>query len=151
MRLLPPTADEAEQKAQQPASGVSRRAETLRSGLQAIVAGDAGTRLTLLSRQGLTLSSEAGRRLYSCCRPDVRSGIVLRVSMTQSTCVHSERRHGRLDAPLGPRAARDGHSAIVVGKRAAHSWPECVAHMVSRTVVVGTVPRMRMRRQKAAT
>ena len=50
---------------------VSRRAETLRSGLQAIVAGDTGTRLTLLSRQGLTLSSEAGRRLYACCRPDV--------------------------------------------------------------------------------
>ncbi len=73
MRLLPPTAAEAEQKAQQPTPGVSRRAETLRSGLQAIVAGDAGARLTLLSRQGLTLSSEAGRRLYSCCRPDVRS------------------------------------------------------------------------------
>ena len=70
MRLLPPTADEADQK---PAPGVSGRAETLRSGLQAIVAGDAGTRLTLLSRQGLTLSSEAGRRLYACCRPDVRA------------------------------------------------------------------------------
>ena len=45
----------------------------MRSGLQAIVAGDTGARLTLLSRQGLTLSSEAGRRLYACCKPDVCS------------------------------------------------------------------------------
>ena len=73
MRLLP-SAEEAEQKRKTTgsATGVSSRAETLRNGLQAIVAGDTGTRLTLLSKQGLTLSSEAGRRLYACCKPDVR-------------------------------------------------------------------------------
>lgn len=41
-------------------------------GMRAVAAGEVSARLGLLSKQGLDFSGEAGRKLYACCKPDVR-------------------------------------------------------------------------------